>query len=70
MEGDLWGREEENRRGRKGGGCMTNKEQWAGVMDRTEGENENGRERSIGKMVKESIAVSYTHLTLPTNREV
>ena len=55
MEGDLWGREEENRRGRKGGGCMTNKEQWAGVMDRTEGENENGRERSIGKMVKESI---------------
>ena len=34
---------------------MTNKEQWAGVMDRTEGENENGRERSIGKMVKESI---------------
>ena len=34
---------------------MTSKEQRAGVMDRTEGEHKKGRERSIGKMVKESI---------------
>ena len=46
------GREHERE---KGWGCGTSKEQWAGVMDRTEGENKNGRERSIGKMVKESI---------------
>ena len=49
MEGDLWGREEENRRGRKGGGCMTNKEQWAGVMDRTEGENKKWKGKEYGE---------------------
>ena len=42
---------------------MTSKEQWAGVMDRTEGENENGRERSIGKMVKESSKKGSTFQT-------
>ena len=47
------GRREQERE--KGWGCRTSKEQWAGVMDRTQGENKNGRERSIGKMVKESI---------------
>ena len=33
----------------KGWGCMTNKEQWEGVMDRTEGEKIKWKGKGYGK---------------------
>ena len=33
----------------KGWGCMTSKEQWAGVMDWTEGENKKWKGKEYGE---------------------